>query len=78
MLVVIVLRRLSLANARSFRRCWRMRACVICRGDRGFQRQPSGDQPELQPGQQVTLAGYTFRFERLDCKPKAITPAKKR
>ncbi len=55
-----------------------MRACCICRWDRGFQRQPSGDQPEFTPGQQVTLAGYTFRFERLDLQPKAITPAKKR
>ncbi|MDO2222555.1 cytochrome c-type biogenesis CcmF C-terminal domain-containing protein, partial [Escherichia coli] len=24
----------------------------------------------LQPGQQVTLAGYTFRFERLDLQAK--------
>ncbi len=55
-----------------------MRACCYFRGDRGLQRQPSGDQPEFTAGQQVTLAGYTFRFERLDLQAKAITPAKKR
>ncbi len=55
-----------------------MLACCYCRGDRGFQRQSSGDQPEFTAGQQVTLAGYTFRFERLDLQPEAITPAKKR
>lgn len=32
----------------------------------------------LSPSQQVVLAGYTFRFERLDLEAKATTPVKKR
>ncbi|XNM50549.1 cytochrome c-type biogenesis CcmF C-terminal domain-containing protein [Escherichia coli] len=43
---------------------------VICRGDLGFSVSRQEISLNLQPGQQVTLAGYTFRFERLDLQAK--------
>ncbi|STJ31633.1 heme lyase subunit NrfE [Escherichia coli] len=48
-----------------------MRACCYLPRGSWF---PSVSRQEislnLQPGQQVTLAGYTFRFERLDLQAK--------
>ncbi len=43
---------------------------VICRWDRGFQRQPSGDQPEFTAGSAGDAGRITFRFERLDLQAK--------
>lgn len=50
MLVVIVLATFVSGKRAQLRRCWRMRACCYLPRDCGFQRQPSGDQPEFTAG----------------------------